>query len=44
MYPNWYYSGRPRVTASDYPPVQVTPGGNLKLIPQFSNYPHSFTG
>ena len=24
------------VTVSDYPPVQVTPGGNLKLV---SSYP-----
>ena len=29
-------SGRAGVTVSDYPPVQVTPGGNLKLV---SSYP-----
>ena len=29
----WFGSG---VTVSDYPPVQVTPGGNLELV---SSYP-----
>ena len=43
----WHSLGAP-VTVSDYPPVQVTPGGNLKLVssypPLVSNYPLNIIG